>query len=160
VEEEFISADELEAAPRGPRHDRRYVRLAELVHRAHLDEDRQKSVRNLFQFLTKEFPGETLPILQRLLPWDETGNVRFFYAKAALERNQPKLAHKAVLPLLDRHELSENMLLLAARVFARAGNPEEARALLGRLSPASKLTTGIAQVNALLGQVEHERNAI
>lgn len=160
MEEEFISADELDVAPRAARHDRRYVRLAELVHRAHLDEDRQKGVRNLFQFLTKEFPEEVLPILQRLLPWDETGNVRFFYAKAALKRNQPKLAHKAVLPLLERNELPEHMLLLGARIFARTGNAEEARVLLGRLSPASKLTTGIAQVNALLGQVEHERNAV
>jgi hypothetical protein len=160
VEHNFISADELASPQREAGHDRRVVRLTELVHRVHVEEDRQKALRNLFHFLSKEFPEETLPVLQRFLPWDETGEARFFFAKAALEKNQPKLAHKAFLPLLDRRQLSENTLLLGARIFARTGHPEEARDLLGRLSPTSKLTTGIAQVNALLGQVEHERNAI
>lgn len=160
VAEEFISADELAPGGRAVRHDRRIVRLAELVHRVHTEPDRTPALRNLYHFLSKEFPEETLPVMQRLANWDETGHARFFYAKAALEKQQPKLANAAILPLLDRTDLSENVLLLGARVFARMGNTDGARRLLNRIPAASKFNAGIAQVNALLSQVEHERNAV
>lgn len=160
VQEEFTSADEFASAHREMRHDRRAVRLAELIHRLHIDPDRTLAFRNLFHFLLKELPDETLPILQRLAARDDTGQARFFYAKAALEKSQPKLAHRAIAPLLEAWDASDNVLLLGARVLARLGDAQGARALLNRIRPEAKLATGIAQVNALLGQVEHERNAV
>jgi len=160
VQEEFISADEFASAHREMRHDRRVVRLAELIHRVHVDPDPTPALRNLFHFLLKELPDETLPVLQRFATWDDTGQARFFYAKAAMEKGQPKLAKRAIAPLLETQGASDNVLLLGARVLARLGDAQGARAVLERIAPASKLSSGIAQVNALLGQVEHECNAV
>ena|SRR5436309_6517881 len=88
--------------------------------------------------------------MHRLSRWDHTGTATFFYAKAAFEDSQPKLAHKVISPLAERSEAPDHVLLLAARACLRLNDRAAAQKFLGRIPASSKLSQGVSQVREKL----------
>ena len=137
--------------------DHRIIRLVELMHRLHSEDDAQKSLRNLSAFLRKECPNELLPVLRRISSWDKSPYAAFLYAKAAFETQQPKLAYKVISPFLENPDAAETAVLLGARICARLGNRTSAGELLARIPASSRLSKGVDQVRKLLERPEHSK---
>jgi thioredoxin-like negative regulator of GroEL len=134
------------------KHNKAIIRLAELIHHLHTDEDREKALHNLENLIEKEFSGEILPLMDRIARWDNTGFGTFLYAKAALQKNQPKLARKILEPVLKGKDADERAILLGARISARLKEADEANELLKRIKPGSSLSKGVEEVKARLSQ--------
>jgi uncharacterized protein (DUF2225 family) len=150
--DEGIEEKGAENADHGP--DHRIIRLAELIHKLHVEGDAQKALRNLFTFLQKECPNETLRVLRRVASWDQSSYSSFLYAKAAFENRQTKLAFKTLSPFLEKPDASDIVLLLGARISNRLGDKAAAEGFLARIPASSKLAKGVEQVRKSLERPE------
>ena len=129
-----------------PAHNKEILRLVELLHRVDTSEPKEVALQNLVGHLTKHFPGDVLPVMDRLSRWDTSGAAALFYARVALQKNQVKLAHKIVEPLLAASGAPESTLLLGSRILVRTGDLQRARQLLDRIPAGSPLEKGIKDV--------------
>ena len=150
---EAPNTTEAPQAPTASPHNREVVRLLELMHRFEVSERKDIALRNLVTHITRHFPDELLPIMDRLSRWDESGKARVFYAKSAFRKGHLKLVKKVVEPLLSESNPDDSILLLGARTYARLDDPEGARRLLDRIPAGSKLHKGIGEVEAKISTI-------
>ena len=123
------------------------------MHHFEVTEQKDVPLQNLLNHLTQHFPGELLPVMDRLSRWDTSGAATLFYARGALQKDQVKLAQKIVEPLLAASGTAAATLLLGARIYARLGDVDRARKLLGRIPADSGLEKGIKEVEGKIDAV-------
>lgn len=131
-----------------PAMDKRIVRLVELVNKFGAGDNRDTSLRNLYNFLSAEFPKELLTLMHRFSEWDGSDLAKFLYARAALSKDQVKLAHKIISPLVGREGATDQQMLLAARVNLRLRESKAAQELLDRIPRNSALYRETEQLRA------------
>jgi thioredoxin-like negative regulator of GroEL len=87
-------------------------------------------------------------VAPRFSEWDGSDLAKFLYARAALSKNQIKLAHKIISPLVGREGATDQQMLLAARVNFRLGASKATQELLDRIPPNSALHQESEQLRA------------
>jgi hypothetical protein len=137
------------AAAAGPAtQNKEVIRLVDLLHQVETAEQKEVSLQNLVGHLTKHYPTELLPVMDRLSKWDASGASMVLYAKVALQKNQVKLAQRIIDPLLVASGAPDSTLLLGARIYVRVGDLDRAKQLVGRIPADSPLEKGIREVEA------------
>jgi hypothetical protein len=124
------------------------VRLTTLLHKAYTEEDGAVSVRNLFNYVSKEYPEYTVGIMKRLAGWDRSGTASFLLARFALKKGELKVAEVEIEKLLAVPDVPDETLLLGARIYYRVNKSYEAGALLSRIPPDSKFQKGVQELRA------------
>jgi hypothetical protein len=142
-----------------PTHNREILRLVDLMHHFEVAEQKDVPLQNLMNHLTQHFPAELLPVMDRLSRWDSSGTATMFYARAALQKDQAKLAQKIIEPVLAASGAANGTLLLGSRIYARVGDTERARKLLDRIPADSGLEKGIREVEGKIDAVKNRDTA-
>jgi hypothetical protein len=156
VMEHDIESGGNDAGAGGKRQTPPLVRLTSLMHKAYTEQGNVVPIRNLFNFVSKEYPEFTVGIMKRLAGWDNSGGASFLLAKFALKKGELKVAEAEIAKLLSEQDVSDEILLLGARVFFRLNKSYEAGALLDRIQPGSKFQKGVEELRARRGKRELE----
>jgi len=156
---EILRSNSDTAATAGPAtHNKEVIRLVDLLHQVETAEQKEVALQNLVGHMTKHYPSELLPVMDRLSKWDATGASTVLYAKVALQKNQVKLAQRVIEPLLAASGAPDSTLLLGSRIYVRAGDLNRAKQLLDRIPTDSQLEKGIREVEAKIEAASNQKS--